>query len=72
MSTAHIVQGFFNAGLAHVLKRRLGVAHCVAGPSSLIAILRQKAKPTLPRSGREVAVGSMHTRLQDPFFMPRL
>ena len=31
------VQVMFNAGLAYALNRRLGVAHCVAGPSSLIA-----------------------------------
>jgi ACR3 family arsenite transporter len=26
----------FNSGLAYLLNRRLGVAHCVAGPSALI------------------------------------
>ncbi|CAB3749863.1 ACR3 family arsenite efflux transporter [Paraburkholderia humisilvae] len=31
-----LVQVFVNSGLAYVLNRRLGVAHCVAGPSSLI------------------------------------
>jgi ACR3 family arsenite transporter len=31
-----LVQVFLNSGLAYVLNRRLGVAHCVAGPSSLI------------------------------------
>lgn len=31
-----LIQVFFNAGLAYLLNRRLGVAHCVAGPSSLI------------------------------------
>ena len=31
-----LIQVFFNSGLAYVLNRRLGVAHCVAGPSSLI------------------------------------
>lgn len=31
-----LIQVFFNAGLAYGLNRRLGVAHCVAGPSSLI------------------------------------
>jgi arsenite transporter len=28
---------FFNSSLAYILNRRLGVAHCVAGPSSLIS-----------------------------------
>ncbi|MDM8355520.1 ACR3 family arsenite efflux transporter [Pandoraea communis] len=32
-----VVQVTINAGLAYALNRRLGVAHCVAGPSSLIA-----------------------------------
>ena len=31
-----LIQVFFNSGLAYVLNRRLGVAHCVAGPSALI------------------------------------
>ena len=31
-----LVQVFLNSGLAYLLNRRLGVAHCVAGPSSLI------------------------------------
>jgi ACR3 family arsenite transporter len=31
-----LIQVFFNAGLAYLLNRRLGVAHCIAGPSSLI------------------------------------
>ncbi|SEB17307.1 ACR3 family arsenite efflux transporter [Paraburkholderia sartisoli] len=31
-----LIQVLFNSGLAYVLNRRLGVAHCVAGPSSLI------------------------------------
>ncbi|CAK0742618.1 Arsenical-resistance protein Acr3 [Azospirillaceae bacterium] len=31
-----LIQVYFNAGLAYVLGRRLGVAHCVAGPSALI------------------------------------
>ena len=31
-----LIQVYFNAGLAYVLNRRLGVAHCVAGPSALI------------------------------------
>ena len=29
-----LIQVFFNSGLAYLLNRRLGVAHCVAGPSS--------------------------------------
>lgn len=32
-----LIQVLFNSGLAYLLNRRLGVAHCVAGPSSLIA-----------------------------------
>jgi len=31
-----LLQVYFNSGLAYVLNRRLGVAHCVAGPSALI------------------------------------
>lgn len=31
-----LLQVIFNAGLAYGLNRRLGVAHCVAGPSALI------------------------------------
>ena len=31
-----VIQVYFNAGLAYLLNRRLGVAHCVAGPSALI------------------------------------
>ena len=31
-----LIQVFFNSGLAYVLNRRFGVAHCVAGPSALI------------------------------------
>ncbi|WP_430390223.1 ACR3 family arsenite efflux transporter [Dyella sp. 20L07] len=31
-----LVQVYFNAGLAYVLNRWLGVEHCVAGPSALI------------------------------------
>lgn len=31
-----LLQVYFNAGLAYWLNRRLGVAHCVAGPSALI------------------------------------
>jgi ACR3 family arsenite transporter len=31
-----LIQVFFNSGLAYLLNRKLGVAHCIAGPSSLI------------------------------------
>ena len=31
-----LIQVYFNAGLAYLLNRQLGVAHCVAGPSALI------------------------------------
>lgn len=31
-----IIQVYFNSGLAYWLNRKLGVAHCVAGPSALI------------------------------------
>lgn len=31
-----LIQVFFNSGLAYLLNRRLGVPHCIAGPSSLI------------------------------------
>ena len=31
-----LIQVIFNAGLAYWLNRRLGVAHCIAGPSALI------------------------------------
>ena len=31
-----LIQVYFNAGLAYILDRRLGVAWCVAGPSALI------------------------------------
>ena len=31
-----LIQVCFNSGLAYLLNRRFGVAHCVAGPSSLI------------------------------------
>ena len=30
------IQVYFNSGFAYLLNRRLGVAHCVAGPSALI------------------------------------
>jgi ACR3 family arsenite transporter len=31
-----IIQVYFNSGLAYLLNRQFGVAHCVAGPSALI------------------------------------
>jgi ACR3 family arsenite transporter len=31
-----VIQVYFNSALAYFLNRRLGVAHCVAGPSALI------------------------------------
>jgi ACR3 family arsenite transporter len=31
-----LIQVILNSGLAYLLNRRLGVAHCVAGPSALI------------------------------------
>jgi len=31
-----LVQVYFNAGLSYLLNRKLGVAHCVAGPAALI------------------------------------
>ena len=31
-----VIQVYFNSGLAYLLNKRLGVAHCVAGPSALI------------------------------------
>ncbi len=31
-----LIQVYFNAGLAYLLNRKVGAAHCVAGPSSLI------------------------------------
>jgi len=31
-----LIQVYFNSGLAYLLNKRLGVAHCVAGPSALI------------------------------------
>ncbi|WP_151638960.1 ACR3 family arsenite efflux transporter [Noviherbaspirillum aerium] len=36
LSVPILIQVFFNSGLAYLLNRKLGVAHCVAGPSSLI------------------------------------
>jgi ACR3 family arsenite transporter len=30
------IQVYFNSGLAYLLNRKLGVAHCIAGPSALI------------------------------------
>ncbi len=31
-----IIQVYFNSGLAYILNRKFGVAHCIAGPSALI------------------------------------
>jgi len=31
-----LIQVVFNSGLAYLLNRQFGFAHCVAGPSSLI------------------------------------
>ena len=31
-----VIQVYFNSGLAYLLSRRFGVAHCVAAPSALI------------------------------------
>ena len=31
-----LIQVYFNSGVAYLLNRKLGVAHCVAGPSALI------------------------------------
>jgi ACR3 family arsenite transporter len=31
-----LIQVYFNAGVSYLLNRKLGVAHCVAGPSALI------------------------------------
>ncbi len=31
-----VIQVYFNSGLAYLLNRRLGVQHCIAGPSALI------------------------------------
>ncbi|OHC74591.1 MAG: arsenical-resistance protein [Rhodospirillales bacterium RIFCSPLOWO2_02_FULL_58_16] len=36
LSVPIIVQVYLNSGLAYLLNRKLGVAHCVAGPSALI------------------------------------
>ncbi|GLU32957.1 ACR3 family arsenite efflux transporter [Trinickia caryophylli] len=36
LATPILIQVLLNAGLAYALNRRLGVAHCVAGPSALI------------------------------------
>lgn len=36
LATPILIQVFFNSGLAYLLNRKLGVPHCVAGPSSLI------------------------------------
>jgi ACR3 family arsenite transporter len=31
-----LIQVYFNSGVAYLLNRKFGVAHCVAGPSALI------------------------------------
>ncbi len=36
LSIPILIQVYFNSGLAYLLNRQLGVAHCVAGPSALI------------------------------------
>ena len=36
MAVPILIQVYFNAGLAYLINRWLGVAHCVAGPSALI------------------------------------
>ena len=36
LAVPRLIQVYFNAGLAYLLNRRFGVAHCVAGPSALI------------------------------------
>jgi len=36
LSVPIVIQVYFNSGLAYLLNRKLGVAHCVAGPSALI------------------------------------
>jgi len=36
ISVPIVIQVYFNSGLAYLLNRKLGVAHCVAGPSALI------------------------------------
>ena len=36
LSIPILIQVYFNSGLAYLLNRKFGVAHCVAGPSALI------------------------------------
>ncbi len=36
LSVPILIQVYFNAGLAYLLNRHFGVAHCIAGPSALI------------------------------------
>ncbi len=36
LSVPILIQVYFNSGLAYLLNRKFGVAHCVAGPSALI------------------------------------
>ena len=36
LSVPILIQVYFNSGLAYLLNRQFGVAHCVAGPSALI------------------------------------
>jgi len=36
ISVPILIQVYFNSGLAYLLNRKFGVAHCVAGPSALI------------------------------------
>jgi len=36
LAVPNLIQVYFNSGLAYLLSRKLGVAHCVAGPSALI------------------------------------
>jgi ACR3 family arsenite transporter len=56
-----LIQVFFNSGLAYLLNRRLGVAHCIAGPSSLIGAsnfdwLPLESGGVRPTQGRTLAV----------------
>ena len=36
LAVSILIQVYLNSGLAYLLNRQLGVAHCVAGPSALI------------------------------------
>jgi ACR3 family arsenite transporter len=58
-----LIQVYFNSGLAYLLNRRFGVAHCVAGPSALIG-----ASNFLPAAGMK-RVGRCRRRSSDA---PRL